>query len=299
MRCSGLVFLALLYVAPAFGGADLERIKQRGVVEIAVYAKFPPYSIKSGGHPEGIDVEIGRALAEKLGVMPAFRVFLADESVEDDFRNQLWKGHYLGGGTADVMMHVPADPDFARRNDQVRILAPYFEEEIVVARPLRLKDARTFDAFLEHRVGVEQLTLSSYFLLSAFGGGMRDNTLHFKSVGEAVVALNKGEITAVLGPRGEIEGALGKDMAKFHIGPMPMPGLHRTRWDLGLAVKSDHPDLAAALDQAMSGLRDDGTIARTFNRAGLTYRSPSVTAVPSIGKQASLWMGAYSGPVCH
>ena len=55
-------------------------------------------------------------------------------------------------------------------------------------------------------LGVEQLTLSSYFLLSAFGGGMRENAVHFKSVSNAVKALRQGEIAAVLGPRGEIEG---------------------------------------------------------------------------------------------
>lgn len=291
--------LTLLLIVSHATAADLEKIKERGTIEIAVYAKFSPYSANTVGRPEGVDVEIGRALAKELGFTPTFRVFLADESVEDDFRNQLWKGHYLGGGTADVMMHVPADSEFALRNDQVRIFAPYFEEEIVLARPLRLKDARTFDAFLENNIGVEQLTLSSYFLLTAFGGGMRENTLHFKSVGEAVVALNKGEVTAVLGPRGELEGALGKDTGKYHIGPMPMPGLRRTRWDLGLAVKSGHDDLAAALGQAMSKLLDDGSIAQIFNRAGLTYRSPSVTAVPSLGKQASFWMRGYTGPSCH
>ncbi len=299
-RNAGVAVLVLLYnTVSLVGAADMEKIKQRGAIEFAVYAKFPPFSTNTAGQPEGVDIEIGRALAKKLGFTPTFRVFLADESVEDDFRNQIWKGHYLGGGTADVMMHAPVDPEFARRNDQVRVFAPYFEEELVVARGLRRKEARTLDVFLDDRVGVEQLTLSSYFLLSAFGGGMRENAVHFKSIGNAVEALRQGEVAAVLGPRGEIEGALGKDAVKFHMGPMPMPGLHRTRWDLGLAVNSDHDDLAAALEQAMSELRDDGTIARIFTRSGLTYRSPSVTGTPSIGKQASIWVDSYSGPACH
>jgi ABC-type amino acid transport substrate-binding protein len=291
--------LAMLCLVSYAGAADMEKIKQRGTIEFAVYAKFPPFSAKTAGQPEGVDIEIGRALAEKLGFTPIFRLFLADESVEDDFRNQIWKGHYLGGGTADVMMHAPVDSDFARRNDQVQIFAPYFEEEIVVARGLRLKEARNLDAFLDAGVGVEQLTLSSYFLLSAFGGGMRESAVHFKSVSNAVEALRQGEVAAVLGPRGEIEGALGKDINKFHMGPMPMPGLHRTRWDLGLAVKSGHDELAAALASAMSELRDDGTIAQIFNRSGLTYRSPSVTEVPIVGRQASIRAESYSGPACH
>ena len=129
---------------------------------------------------------------------------------------------------------------------------------------------------------MEQLTLSSYFLLSAFAGGMRDNTVHFKNIGDAVEALTQGEVAAVLGPRTEIEGALGKDAGKFHVGPMPMPGLRHTRWDLGLAVKSDHDDLAAAVKEAMAEMRVDGTIKQIFARFGLTYHPPSRMKLSSV-----------------
>ncbi len=298
-RSLGAIVLALVFALPFAGAADLDKIKQRGVIEIAVYAKFPPFSEKSGGQPQGIDIEIGQALANKLGLTPKFRVFLADESVEDDFRNQIWKGHYLGGGVADVMMHVPADPEFAERNDQVRILAPYYEEEIVVARGQRLKQALNLDAFLENKIGVEQLTLSSYYLLTAFGGGMRDNAAHFKSVGDAVEALRQGEVVAVLGPRGEIEGALGNVADKYHVGSMPMPGLHRSRWDLGMAVKADHVKLAEVIEQATVELREDGSIARIFERAGLTYQPPSVDEFSTVGIQASAGAERYKGPACR
>ncbi len=281
-----IVALTVVFAGNSVGAADLETAKQRGVLEIAVYAKYPPFSTKTSGQPTGVDVEVGRAIAQKLGLTAAFRLFLADESVEDDFRNQIWKGHYLGGGTADLMMHAPADPEFARRNDQVSILAPYFEEELVVARGRRLQEARSMDAFLDEKVGVEQLTMSSYFLLTAFAGGMRDNTVHFKTVGAAVEALKEGEVAAVLGPRAEIEGALGKDIEKFHIGPMPMPGLRRTRWNLGIAVKSGNDALAAAVAQAVSELRNDGAIKEIFHRFGLTYRPPSLTSVARIRGQA-------------
>ncbi len=274
----GLILLCYVDLSMA---ASLEKIKERGVVEIAVYAKFHPYSAKMSGQPQGVDVEIGRALAEKLGVTAAFRVFLADESVEDDFRNQIWKGHYLGGGVADLMMHAPVDAEFARHNDQVRLLAPYYREEIVVARASRLADARTLDAFLDKKIGVEQLTLSSYFLLSAFGGGLRENTVHFKNITAAAEALQQGKVAAIMGPRGEIEGALGKTLSNYHVGPMPMPGLASTSWDIGVALKADETALAKAVDDAMHELRRDGSIAGIFDRFGLHYQSPSLAENPS------------------
>ena len=46
-------------------------------------------------------------------------------------------------------------------------------------------------------------------------------------------------------------------------------------WDLGVAVKADHSDLAAAIDRAMAQLREDGTIERIFTTRGLKYRAPA------------------------
>ena len=270
----------VLAVVPTTAVADLERVKERGVLEVAVYAQFPPYSEKRAGQPRGIDVEIGVALAEKLGVTPAFRVFPADESMEDDFRNQLWKGHYLGGGVADVMMHAPVDPEYARRNDQVRIFGPYQQEAIVVARsPQRLRNARTLDGFIDEKIGVELLTLPSDYLLSAFGGRLRENVVHYRSVAQATEGLKRGEVAGVMAPRGELEAGLGSARGSYNVGPMPMPGLDRTGWDLGLAVKADNEALAAALQAAMTELRRDGTVERIFQAQGISYSPPARSVV--------------------
>lgn len=270
----GMALLLLVGLSQA-AIADLEQVEEKRALEIAVYAHFPPYSEKRGGQPKGIDVAIGRALAEKLGVPPTFRVFPADESMADDFRNQLWKGHYLGGGVADVMVHVPVDSEYAKRNDQVLILGPYHQETIVVARdPRRLGNTRTLDGFITEKIGVELLTLPSEYLLSAFGGRLQENVVHYRSVAQAAEALRRGEVAGVMAPRGELEAALGSGRAGFAVGPMPMPGVRRTRWDLGLAVKADRRALASALETAMSELRSNGTVERIFQEYGISYSPP-------------------------
>ena len=128
---------------------------------------------------------------------------------------------------------------------------------------------------------------------------MRESAAHFKSVGDAVEALRQGEVAAVLGPRGEIEGALGKAADKYHIGPMPMPGLRSTRWDLGLAVKSDHECLARAVEKAVSELREDGTIQQIFTSFGLTYHPPSKQKLSSVQDQAFVKADSYTVPPCR
>ncbi|WP_460483671.1 transporter substrate-binding domain-containing protein, partial [Escherichia coli] len=68
----------------------LDKIREKGNLEIAVYEQFAPFSYRSEGRSYGIDVDIGKALAEKLRVAVAVRLVGADESMEDDLRNNVW-----------------------------------------------------------------------------------------------------------------------------------------------------------------------------------------------------------------
>jgi ABC-type amino acid transport substrate-binding protein len=103
-----LAGLPLIAALPSRAG-DLEAFRQRGRLRIAVYNDFLPFS-KAG---KGIDVELARAIAGKLGLAAEVVGFNADEDMNDDLRNMVWKGHYLGTQPADLMMHVPVDTHLA------------------------------------------------------------------------------------------------------------------------------------------------------------------------------------------
>jgi polar amino acid transport system substrate-binding protein len=261
-------------------GSALSRIKEKGVIEVALYENFPPYSYVEQGHAVGIDVEIAKALADKLGVNASLRLIGADESMEDDLRNNVWKGHYLGGGVADLMLRVPYDEDFGRMNDRVRLIAPYHREQIVVAlNPTAGMRDNALEIFTRQKVGVELDTLADFYLLSAMDGRIRDNVVHFSNVGGAVSALLKGEVAGVMAPRSELEAGLGEHLADFNVGPLQLTGLRESGWNVGGAVKVGADDLAAALEQAMQSLRAEGELSRIFQRHGLTYQLPSVLPV--------------------
>jgi ABC-type amino acid transport substrate-binding protein len=158
---------ALMLVGPAFANS-LQEIKAKWQIRVAMYKNFPPFSV----NVEGIDVDIATALAEKLSVKLDLMWFEADENVDDDLRNVVWKGHYLGGGTADLMMHVPADSELARRNDEVAIIAPYYREEIKIARNVnRIPALQSLEIFTTERIGVELETASDAFLLTSREAG--------------------------------------------------------------------------------------------------------------------------------
>ncbi len=252
--------------------ASLEETKQNGHLRIAVYTDYAPFSDDG----KGIDVDVGKALAEKLGLAPEIMSFKDADTVDDDLRNVVWKGHYLRKERlADVMMHVPVDPILARRNDQVRIFAPYFRERLVVARNLnRVPQLATLAVFSSEKIGVQFDTIEDQYLLHTFGGLLRDNVVHFGSMVAAVAALRKNEVAAVMGRQTHIEAALAGAAASYGIAPVATPGLSISGWDVGVAVKADNPELAAALERAMTDLRSDGSIEHIFTKRGLTYTPP-------------------------
>ncbi len=268
-----LVSLPLAAALPALAG-DLEAIRQRGRLRVAVYNDFMPYS-KAG---KGIDVELARAIAGKLGLSPEIVGFNADEDMNDDLRNMVWKGHYLGTQPADLMMHVPVDAHLARANDKVRIFGAYHREALGVARdPARIQAlsgsaAVALEIFTREKIGVETATLADSFLLGVLNGRLRENVVHFRNVGEAAKALERGEVAAVLAPRAELEAALA-GQSKLPVEPAALAELKVGGWPLGMAVKVEEVALADAIAAALADLKREGVVADIFRRNGITYQA--------------------------
>ncbi len=259
---------------PAHAVAQLE-LQQPGALRIAVYGNFAPYSARG----KGIDIALGQALAERLGLRAEFVEFTADENMSDDLRNMVWRGHYLGTRPADVMMHVPVDAHFAAENDKVEIFAPYHLETMAVARdPSRVpriagSAANAFEVFTREKIGAEVDTHASDYLLQVLNGRLRDNVVHFPNVADAVAALSRKEIAAVMSTRAQLEAAL-KDVPGYEIDSVTLPEMRVTGWPLGMAVKAENHELAAALSGALAELQRSGDLARIFAAHGVTHRTP-------------------------
>ena len=276
---AGLFLLASLAIVAR--ADQLETISERGSIEGAVYRDFPPFSYRNEkGKRAGIDVEIAELVAEKLGVNLSARFIGVDETMEDDLRNNIWKGHYIGGGVADFMMHVPYDLAFAADNDLVAFLAPYYRDNLALAVNTDSADSvRSAEDIDQHRVGVELDTLADFYLLSPRHGNRRENVVHFGNISEAAAAFGRGEIDAIAGPSAEIQGIMKAADLQFDLRPLPTPGLQNTGWDVGLGIRFNHKGLINAVIAAMRELREEGAIAAVFDRYGVDYREPSAAAL--------------------
>lgn len=264
--------IPLANALPVHANAPVDGVVRGGRLKVAVYDDFPPYS--STG--KGIDVDVAKAVAAKLGMVAEIIDFKAGEDMGDDLRNMVWMGHYLRGAPADVMMHVPVDPVLAEANPKVRIFGTYHWETVAMARdPARIPSspagsaATALEVFTREKIGVEGDTLPDLFLLGVLNGRLRDNVKHYHSVAEAVHAMREGAVSAVLASRGELEGALAGEK-RFVVEEATLGELKNGRWPLGMAVKSDRPKLADALARAIEEIQQDGTLARVFEHYRVT-----------------------------
>ena len=272
MKCIiTFIFLLCLFSQAAF---SLNAIQEKGYLRIAVYKEYPPFSFRDKGKLQGIDVELGKLLAKKLGVDPLIWAIGADESMEDDLRNTIWKGHYLGGGTADVMLHVPIQKSFVEDNDQVLIGNSYFKEEIIVTRHSSLASLPLIKLLDKHKVGVELDTLPDFYLLGIQGGRFASNVKHYKTVTRAVNAMINGEIKSVVAPRSQVETVLSGFGSEYISHDISMPRLYQSKWVVGMAVKKGRKGLMVKLNEALNDIKASGQLAELFNKYNISYIQP-------------------------
>ncbi|MDO6418611.1 transporter substrate-binding domain-containing protein [Amphritea sp. 2_MG-2023] len=266
-----------------------------GEIYIGAYKNFPPYSFERDGEPAGVDIEIGRRIAKAFNLTMKVHWITPDENLEDDLRNNVWKGHYLDKDEAnplamkhlaDVMMRVPYDREYAFKrdgeglliNDQVVLFGPYQRERWQVAFDAEKIDrVGTVAVFQYHPVGVEIDSLPDFYLTSAFGGRMRKNTVHFFSHTEAFDAMLAGKVDAVMGMRAEVDWQLGlHNKPRYKLAENGFPSMGKQQWDIGMAVSQRYRQLGNEVDVVVEQLIRSGEIEKIYADYQLRYELPGL-----------------------
>ena len=264
-----LVCLGAAFSATADEGEYL-KIKQSGLLKVAVYNDFAPFSLDN----KGIDIDLADALAKKLGLKLQLLPFLAGESLADDLRNMVWKGHYLGYGPADVLLHVPVDQILRVQNDKVEIFAPYHRVLVRLVRDIRKVPVfDNLDSMEGKNIGVEKVSIAALVLLGAEDGKFRENVKIFDSATEALLKLKAGELDGVLATKSEIESVIRKD-PNFQISEVPFQRLPPKGWVIGMSVKKSDAELVKVLQGATDELIASGEMAKIFANHGVELVTP-------------------------
>jgi ABC-type amino acid transport substrate-binding protein len=268
---SAIFMLACLCIScSAQADDEYAKIKQSGLLKVAVYNDFAPFSDNN----KGIDIDLANALAKKLGFKLQLLPFQAGESLGDDLRNMVWKGHYLGYGPADVMLHVPVDQILRVQNDKVEIFAPYHRELVRLVRDIRkVPIFDNLDSMEGKNIGVEKVSLAAVVLLGAEDGKFREKVKIFDSATQALEKLKAGELDGVLATKSEIESVIGKD-PNFQISEVHFERLPPKGWVIGMSVKKSDPELVKAVQDATNELITSGEMAKIFSNFGVELVTP-------------------------
>ncbi len=258
-----------------------------GVLKVAMYENFPPYSFIEDGKPRGVDVDLANTLAKALGLEVEVLWVTPGETLDDDLRNFIWKGHYLRPDVlADVMMRVPYDREYSlKRNDvgelvneQVVMFAPYQRERWQSAYDnRRLEELSSVGVLRFHPVGVEIDSVPSFYLSSVFNGSIAKMLHHYPTAQAAFNAMHAGEVDATMAMRGEIDWMLhNAHDDHLKLAENAYPNMGRQAWDLGMAVHESNRQLAYALEAQVQGLIEEGGLKKMFNGYGLQYELPDL-----------------------
>lgn len=277
------VAVALALTAMVFSSTaparPLDDVVDSKEITIFVYSDYAPYSWEQEeGEYRGIDVDIAFALGKRLDVDVKILMRGADENLDDDLRVNIWKGDLIYRKVADVMMHAPYDAEVNARNEFAVLMAPYFQEKMaVVVDRKKLPELDTFGRFLNHKIGVEVDTAGDFFLSNAFRGQLHNSIRRGRTFADAVDMYMNGEVPALMGSRAQSEWvALQATERDSYIAQPPMPGIVRTGWPIGIAVKHDSRDLGYELADMLAQMQSEGELVAIYKRYGVKYLPPEL-----------------------
>lgn len=256
-------------------GQDFDTILERGFITFAVYDDFKPFSWMDDD-ARGIDVEIARQIAEEIGVEARFNFFQADENVDADFRNQIWKGALIGGQISNVMLHAPYNKDLQCRNEFVVLGGQYYNEQIATAYRTDVFDEPPTTPFYRfHKVGVENHTISAFYLENFTGGALLPNIVHYPSRATAFNGLVDHSVDAVMDMQSVLE-YFAHDANADHIAvdTPPLVNFSLNEWTLGVAVNFRYRELFYAVDGIIADMVGDGRMREIFANYGVAWNPP-------------------------
>lgn len=269
---------------------SLDDIKASGEIIIAVYENFPPYSFVENDEPKGIDIDLGKKIAESLDVKPIFNfAATTGENLADDLRANIWKGNLVHKNKADIMLRVPYDYDYMRltdkstgalQNDLVTIKSPYQSEKWIIATHKEtIPKINTLAIFAYQTVGVEVDTLPDLHLSAFANGILRKNIKHYTKFEEAMKDFKDGKIDSIAGLRSQLEYLLDykNNQDKYYL-TENIPQM-KSHWDIAIAASSNYKDLSYHIDNVINDAYSNNEIKELFNRYGIDYLVPIARAV--------------------
>lgn len=244
-----IIVAALAYYSMAQGGkgeeSDVEKIKKRGKLIVGTSADFPPFEFVDEKTNEivGFDIDIAKAIAEKLGVQLEVKDIKFDALIPA-----------LQNGEIDMII---AGMTITEERAKVADFSePYFEADQAVLVKADNEEIKSADDLAGKKIGVQSGTTGELWVdenLVKAGKVSEDNVKRYNKFIEAILALKKGDVDAVV-----IDKPVAEAYAKTE-GDVKVAFIIKTGEQYGIAVRKGS-DLLPIVNEVLKELKDSGKL---------------------------------------
>lgn len=207
------------------------------VLSMATNAEFPPYEFHEGGEIVGIDAEVAKLIADKLGM---------DFKIEDMEFDSIIPA-VTSGKVSMGMAGMTVTDERKQSVDFSRSYATGIQVVIV-------KDGSsiaTIDDLTGKKIGVQDATTGDIYATDDFGD---ENVERYPKGADAILSLSQGKIDAVI---------IDNEPAKVFVAENEGLKILDTEYaveDYAIAVKKGNTELLEKVDAALAELIADGSV---------------------------------------
>ncbi|GMO53323.1 MAG: transporter substrate-binding domain-containing protein [Termitinemataceae bacterium] len=253
-----ILFLALSFLlcalvlgACAKKERDLSEIKKSGEIVMFTNAEFPPYEyIGDNSQPAGIDVDIANEIAKEIGVK--LRII-----------NASFDGFSLALQNAQADMAISAISITPERQETLDFSIPYVNTIQYILRFENDESINTIDDLAGKKAGVQLGTTGDFLLSDQIADGVLKGSgaqvMQYKSLQEALLALKKGDIAAIVSDEGPIKNLKAENPQTVCFqGKLANGSLEDEYY--GIAVKKGNTDLINKINEVLANLITSGFV---------------------------------------
>ncbi|GGL91993.1 amino acid ABC transporter substrate-binding protein [Glutamicibacter protophormiae] len=222
------------------GKDALQQIKESGVLTVGTEGTYRPFSYNEGSELTGYDVEVIKAVGEKMGV-------------EVKFQQTQWDAIFAGldAGRFDVIANqVAVNPE---REAKYLFSEPYTVSTGVIVTKSDNTDITSFES-LKGKKTAQSLTSNYYETAKAAGATVEP----VEGWAQAVTLLKQGRVDATVNDK-----LTFLDAQKTHPDDSIKIAAEATeKTDSAVAMRKDETALQGAINDALDQLRADGELAK-------------------------------------
>lgn len=230
--------------ATSEAGADEGyKLVKEGTLTMATNAYFPPYEYYDGQDIIGIDADIAKAIADKMGL---------ELKIEDMEFDSIITA--VSTGKADLgLAGMTVTPDRQKNVDFSDSYATGIQSVIVKEDSTITK----IDDLKGKKIGVQLSTTGDIYATDAYG---KDAVVQYNKGNDAVMALTQGQVDAVI-----IDNEPAKSYVEANKGLKILDTEYATE-NYAACISKDNAGLTKAVNKALAELKADGTLQKIVDK---------------------------------